>query len=95
MNKYEGIFIFKPDLQEEKLEEEYSKVEETIQKHKGKIEKSEKWGKKKLTFDIKKFREGFFLYLAFEAEPESIKNFTEIFKIDNNILRNQITRREK
>lgn len=95
MNRYEGIFIFKPDLDEKKLGEEYSGVEETIQKHKGKIEKSEKWGKKKLAYEIKKFRDGFFLYLAFEAVPQSIKTFTEIFKINNNILRMQITRKGK
>ncbi len=95
MNRYEGIFIFKPDLDEKKLEEEYSKTEGIIQKHEGKIEKSEKWGKKRLTFEIKKFRDGFFLYLAFDAPPHSIKTFTEIFKIDNNILRAQIVRKEK
>ncbi len=95
MNKYEVIFIFKPDLDEKKLEEEYLKAEETIRKHEGKVEKSEKWGKKKLTFEIKKFRDGFFLYLLFEAAPASIKTFTDIFKIDNNILRTQIIRKEK
>jgi len=92
LNKYEGIFIFKPDLNESQLEKEYSGAQETIEKHKGKIEKTEKWGKKKLAFEIKKFRDGFFLYTSFEAEPNSIKTLTEIFKIDNNILRAQITR---
>lgn len=95
MNKYEGIFIFKADLDEKKLGDECAGVEQTIEKHKGKIEKSENWGKKRLTYTIKKFREGFFLYLVFEAEPGSIKTFTEIFKINNNILRTQITRREE
>ena len=93
MNKYEGIFIFRPDQDEKKLNEEYSGVEEMIQKEKGKIEKSEKWGKKNLTFEIEKFRDGFFLYLLFEAMPHSIKTFTDIFKINNNILRSQIVRK--
>jgi len=93
LNKYEGILIFKPDLKEEQLEKEYSKAEETIKKHEGKIEKSEKWGKKGLAYTIKKCREGFFLYMAFEAPPQSIRTFTDIFKIDNNILRAQIIRK--
>ena len=93
MNKYEGILIFKPDLKEEELEKEYSKAEETIKKHEGKIEKSEKWGKKALTFTIKKFREGFFLYIAFDAPPGSIKTFSDTFKIDNNVLRAKLTRK--
>lgn len=93
MNKYEVIVIFKGDLTESQLDEEYSKVEDAIKKHEGKIEKSEKWDKKKLTFEIKKFRDGFFLYLAFEAMPQSIKPLTEIFKLNNNILRAQIIKR--
>ena len=92
MNKYEAIVIFKADLPEAQLEQEYSKAEETIKKQEGKIEKSEKWGKKKLTYHIKKFREGFFLYLAFEAVPDKIKLLNEAFRLDNNILRAQIVR---
>ena len=95
MNKYEGIFILKADLPEKKLEEEYSKVEDAIKKHECKIEKSEKWGKKRLAYEIKKFHDGFFLYLVFEAMPESIKPLMEFFKLNNNILRTQIIRKEK
>ena len=95
MNKYEGIIIFKGDLNEEQLEKEYAKTEELVKKQEAKIEKSEKWGKKKLTFEIDKFRDGFFLYVAFEALPGSIKTLTDTFKLDNNILRAQIIRLEK
>ena len=94
MNKYEGIFIFKPDLAEKDIEGEYIKAEEVIKKHEGKIGKSEKWGKKRLTFTIKKFQDGFFLYVAFEAPPQSIKTLTELFKLNANILRAQLTREE-
>jgi len=94
LNKYGGIFIFKPDLAEKDLEGEYTKTEEVIKKHEGKIGKSEKWGKKRLTFTIKKFQDGFFLYVAFEAPPQSIKALMELFKLNANILRAQLTREE-
>lgn len=94
LNKYEGIFILKGDLAEKELEEEYSKLEDVIKKHEGKIEKSERWGKRRLAYGIKKLREGFFLYLTFEAMPKSIKPLQEVFKLDNNILRTQIIRRD-
>ena len=94
MNKYEGIFIFKPDLAEKDLEGEYSKAEEAIKKHEGRVEKSEKMGKKALTYIIKKFRDGFFLFLDFEAPPHVIKSLMELFKHNNNILRVMITKKE-
>jgi small subunit ribosomal protein S6 len=95
LSKYEGIAILRGDLNEKELEEEYSKVEDAIKKHEGKIEKSERWGKKKLTFGIKKCHNGFFLYLTFEAAPESIKPLKELLKLNNSVLRTQIIRREK
>ena len=95
MNKYEGIVILRGDLNEKELEGEYSKVEDTIKKHEGKIEKSERWGKKKLTFGINKCRDGFFLYLTFEAMPKSIKPLKELLNLNNSILRTQILRRER
>jgi len=95
VKQYEGIFIFKPDLEEKALEEEYSKLEDVIKKHEARIEKSEKWGKKKLAYGIKKYRDGFFLYLIFETMPQSIKSLSETFKLNNNILRAQIMRKEK
>ena len=93
MNKYEGIVILKADLPEKELEQEYSKVEDAIKKHEGKIEKSERWGKKRLSYGIKKFRDGFFLYLIFDAMPKSIKPLIELFKLNDNILRTQIVRK--
>ena len=94
MNKYEGIFIFRGNLAEKDLEGEYSKAEEAIKKHEGRIEKSEKLGKKMLAYTIKKFRDGFFLFLHFEAPPHVIKPLTELFKHNNNILRVMVTRKE-
>lgn len=93
MNKYEGIVILKGDLTEKELEEEYTKVEDAIKKHEGKIEKSERWGKKKLAYTIEKFRDGFFLFLIFEAMPKSIELLIKLFKLNNKILRVQIIRR--
>ncbi|MBU4376538.1 MAG: 30S ribosomal protein S6 [Candidatus Omnitrophica bacterium] len=94
MNKYDGIFIFKPDLSEKDVESEYSKAEEMIQKHGGKVEKTEKWGKKRTAYAVKKFHDGFFLYIFFEAPPESINVLTELFKLNVNILRVQFVKKD-
>ena len=93
LGKYEGIFILKADLEEKELEGEYSKIENAIDNQEGKIEKSEKWGKRKLAYPIKKARDGFLLYLEFEALPKAIKPLTELFKLNGNILRTQIVKK--
>ena len=95
MNQYEGIIIFKGDLQDKQLEEEYAKVEDLIGKHEGKIEKSERWGKRALSYEIEKFRDGFFMYVYFAAAAKSIKPLSDVLRLDGNILRSQILKKEK
>lgn len=94
MNKYEGIIILKGDLTEKDLEQEYSKIEETAKKQECAIEKSEKWSKRRLAFEIDKYREGFFYYMLFDAKPEAIKTLNEIYRLNGNILRAQIIRKK-
>jgi len=94
LNHYEIIVILRGELQEKELEQEYAKVEETINKNNGKVAKKEAWGKKKLAYEIEKSGEGFFFYAEFEAEPASIRLLKNTFGLDNNILRVQILSRD-
>ncbi len=93
MNKYEALFIFRPDLNEESLAREQAKAEEILKKNGASVEKTDQWGKKRLTFEIEKVREGFFVYIEMQAPPEAIAPMTEACKLENAILRVQFVRK--
>jgi small subunit ribosomal protein S6 len=58
---YEILFIADPTLGEPELEALVEQVQGYIEKEGGRIERVEKWGKKRLAYLVKKHREGYYV----------------------------------
>ena len=69
MNKYESIIIINPNCTDEAIKALESKFTGLINEN-GKIESVEKIGKKRLAYEIKKNREGYYILFNFEAKPD-------------------------
>ncbi|MEW5820350.1 MAG: 30S ribosomal protein S6 [Cyanobacteriota bacterium] len=88
MNKYEMIYCFKPTLDPDSIENAIKNVENNIVNNlKGKIIKTDKLGRKKLAYDVNKFRDGFYATTYFELDPEKIKILKRNMKHNDNIIR--------
>ena len=84
---YETAFILNPVLDESGTEQEIAKIEEVVGREGGVVKEWDKWGKRRMSFPIKRQSDGYYAFLRFEAEPASIERLTETFKLDDNILR--------
>ncbi|MDB4349604.1 30S ribosomal protein S6 [Omnitrophica bacterium] len=93
--RYEGMFIIKPDMNEEELNKTVGSIEGTIVKNGGKVENSQKWARRQLAYGIKKYKEGEYYLFDFEAEPKSILAMEDVYRLNENILRTLITAKEK
>lgn len=87
MKNYELLTIFKPNLDAEEVEKNLSKLEETIKGYAGKILSSDKIGRKKLAYDIKKFRDGFFVSQILSIPANKVVDFKRQLNLNDNILR--------
>lgn len=87
MRNYEAMFIFNPELSEEKLEESIKAVEKIIKDNaKGRLN-TENLGKKTLAYPVKKSNEGYYVNYDFEAPPAAISKIKEELKHSEEILR--------
>ena len=87
MRDYEAMFIFHPELTEEKLDQSVKAVEKIIKSEvKGRLE-TENLGKKTLAYPIKKLNEGYYVNYDFEALPAAIDKIKEELKHSEDILR--------
>lgn len=93
MRDYEAMVVLNPSLEEEKLETAITKIEKLIQKSKNKVEKIDKWGKRKLSYLIKRFDQGYYLVFYFKGEEESIKELNRVLQISDEVIRHRIIRR--
>lgn len=87
MKNYELLVIFKPNLDADEIEKNLSKLEETIQSYKGKVLSTDKTGRKKLAYEIQKFRDGFFVTQILTVPADKIVDFKRQLKLNENVLR--------
>mgnify|MGYP004532143397 CR=1 FL=1 len=86
MNKYESIIIINPSVDEAGLKALEEKFTGLINEN-GKVENVVDMGKRKLAYEIKKFKEAFYVEFDFEAKPESIKELERVYRITDEILK--------
>lgn len=85
---YELIFICRPDTPEPEIDKVISTLQQTIEEQQGRVEKTEKWGVRKLAYRIDKNREGFFVYLAiYGRQGEMIKELERRLKVSEPVLK--------
>ncbi len=92
MRKYELIFIIRPDLEEEANEAVIEKFKSLIESLGGEILKLDKWGKRRLAYEVKDFQEGFYVIIWFEAEFKVTTELDRVMKISDDVLRHMIVR---
>ena len=92
-NNYEGIFVIKPDLNEEDVKGVFKAIGDSITKNSSTIKKDENGGKRPLAYPVKKFKEGYYYKVDFTAPPEAISKLEAAYKLNAAVLRVMITRR--
>jgi len=82
MNKYESVVIINPNLDEEGTKAVVKKFTDLINSD-GKLEKADELGKRRLAYEVKKNREGYYVVFYFEANTSLIseleRNSFEIY----------------
>ena len=91
MRKYEIIFIAHPDLDEENLNNVVEKVKGWIADDKGEVVSVDNWGKKKMAYRIRKVREGQYVLITANMEPNAVKNLSQNMRFVESIMRSMIT----
>ncbi|PIE57641.1 MAG: 30S ribosomal protein S6 [Desulfobulbus propionicus] len=87
MRHYETIYILRPNLGEAQFNEIIERTNALITNEGGEILSLERWGLKKLAYEIKKEGQGYYVYVNYTAPGTIIKELERIFRIDDRLLR--------
>ena len=93
MNKYETVMILDCTTTEENRNNAIEKVKNYIKRN-GEIKKTEDIGKRKLAYEIKKNKEGYYYIIEFITNPENIVELERIYRITNEILKFIVIRQD-
>ena len=95
MNQYETVFILTPVLSDEQMKETVAKFKKLLTDKGAEIVNEENWGLKKLAYPIAKKSTGYYQFLEFQAQPETIATLETQFRRDENVLRFLTFRQDK
>lgn len=87
MRKYETTFIIDSLIKNEEIEGIITKVEKFISNNGGTVESIERWGKRRLAYEIKKRQYGFYVHVIYEAPNKLNKLLDREYQLDENVLR--------
>lgn len=92
MHKYELVVILQADLEEAVLDAAVENIETLIKSNNGEITKIDRWGKRKMAYQINKMSEGYYLYVEFDYSPEEVVNLKRSMGFNEQILRSSVIR---
>lgn len=93
MRDYEILYIVRPELDEDQLNEAVERVNGLIANVGGEHVKTDVWGKRRLAYEVDRLREGYYVLTDFKVEPERVPEMESTLKISDTVFRHLIVRK--
>lgn len=87
MDKYESVCILAQNCTNDDISNIMVKIQDKIGKFSKMPVSFENIGKKKLAYEIKNNKEGYYLVSQFEAEPSCISELERFYRINEKVLK--------
>ena len=95
MSAYELMYIVKPDLDDQAVQQEIEKVGQLIQTNGGQVKKVTPWGKRRLAYTVKDNREGHYVVAEFDLEQSKVQEVERVLKISDSVFRHLLVRQDE
>ena len=94
MNLYESMFIIDPGQSEEDVVKITEKMEGIISANGGVVERRENMGKKKLSYEVLKNSDGFYVLIYLTASPQVVTELERNYKVTDSVIKYMTVRSE-
>ena len=86
-HKYETTFILEPGLDETRVNDEVERVSQWIRDLGGEILDVQRWGKRRLSYEINKKRDGIYTLLLYQGPGETVKEVERRLRLNESVMR--------
>jgi small subunit ribosomal protein S6 len=94
MRDYELVVIISPEVDEDGVSKLIDRVGRAISNRGGIVDGTDKWGRKKLSYAIKRFMEANYILTRFKLEPKLIKEVEAEIRSWEDVLRHLVVKLE-
>src|SRR5262249_44441981 len=94
MRRYEMMVILDPQLDERAVAPSLDQYLGVVRSRGGTIDKVDVWGKRRLSFEIKKHTEGIYAVLDLSCTPAVLAELDRQLSLSESVLRTKVLRRD-
>lgn len=92
MRNYEIMYIVRPDIEEEARKTLIERFQTILTDNGATMDKVKEMGSRRLSYEIKDYREGYYVLLNFNGPNESVSEFERQAKYSDDIIRHIVIR---
>ena len=87
MRQYEIMLILPAESDESVVTRVVDRINQTLAGGKGQVGKLDRWGRRRLAFEIDKQSEGYYLLADLEAEPDALAELDRVLHLADDVIR--------
>lgn len=87
MTKYETTFILEPGLDETRVNNEIERASQWIRDLGGEVLDVQRWGKRRLAYEIGKKRDGIYTLIVHQGEGPQVKELERRLRLNESVMR--------
>ncbi|MCY8203468.1 30S ribosomal protein S6 [Bacillus sp. N12A5] len=95
MRKYEVMYIIRPNIDDESKKAVIERFNNVLTSNGAEITGTKDWGKRRLAYEIKDFRDGFYQIVNVQSEAAAVQEFDRLAKISDDIIRHIVVKEEE
>lgn len=92
---YETMYILRPDLNEEQLEQTIAKYQNILQENGADQLETQHRGKRRLAYEIERFREGIYIQMNFKAPGSAVAILERAMRLSEDVIRYLTVKQEE
>lgn len=94
MRRYEAMVIVDPSLEEGDIQKAVDRFTEVIGDSGGEVAGTDRWGKRRLAYEIVNRKEGYYFVTTFTAPEATIERLKRMLQISDEYIRGKVVRPE-
>ena len=94
MREYEVMLILPPDAEDAAVDGVVERITGTIAKRGGDVAQVDKWGRRRLAYEIAHHTEGYYVVARFTADPAAIPELDRVLSLADEVVRFKVVLRQ-
>ena len=90
--KYELVYLVSPDASDEQVADLHTQVDGIVQRLGGQLEKTDNWGRRRLAYEIGRYKEATYVLESIAGSGELLKEIDRRLKVSDLVIRHLIVR---